>query len=90
MAALTAGIPVEPTAAPPGPGRPPAPAIRRPLAKAAALSGVCLAVAAAAILTGVHLAERGSGPSPYHSLLKALFLLALVAVMTATLTVGPG
>jgi Domain of unknown function (DUF1707) len=90
LAALTADIPVEPAAAPPGPDRPPAPAISRPLAKAAAISGVCLVVAAAEILIGVHLAEGGSGPSPYHSLVKGLFLLALVAVMTALLAVGLG
>ena len=90
LAALTAGLPVEPAAAQSGPARPPAPAIRRPLAKAAAISGACLVVAAAAVLIGAHLAERGSGPSPDHPLVKGLFLLALVAVMTALLTVGLG
>jgi hypothetical protein len=91
LAALTADIPAEPAAAEPAaPAQPAARAIRRPLAKAAAMSGVCLVIAAAAILIGVHLAEGGSGPSPYHSVVKALFLLALVAVMTALLTVGLG
>jgi Domain of unknown function (DUF1707) len=103
LAALTADLPagpVEPALpalavptaaeAPPGPARPPAKEIRRPLAKAAAISGVCLAIATAALLTGVHLAEGGSGPSPYHSQAKALALLALVAVMTALLTMMLG
>jgi uncharacterized protein DUF1707 len=88
--ALAVPTPAEPVAAPPGPARPPAPAIRRPLAKAAAGSGVCLIIAAAAILIGGHIAEAGSGPSPHHSLVGALFLLALFAVMTALLTVGLG
>jgi len=90
LAALTADIPAGPAAARPGPARPPAPAVRRPLAKAAAISGGFLAAAAAAILTGVRLAAGGPGPSPYHSLVKALFLLALVAVMMALITVGLG
>src|ERR1700761_7298661 len=54
LAALTADIPAEPVTAVPAPARPPAPAIRRPLAKAAAASGVCLAVATAAILISHH------------------------------------
>jgi hypothetical protein len=88
--ALAVPPPTEPVAAPPGPARPSVPAIRRPLAKAAAGSGVCLIIAAAAILIGGHIAEAGSGPSPYHSLVGALFLLALFAVMTALLTVALG
>jgi hypothetical protein len=80
----------EPAAAASGPSRPPAPAIRRPLAKAAAISGACVVIATAFILISVHLAEGGSGPSPYHSLVKSLLLLALVAVMTALLAVGLG
>jgi Domain of unknown function (DUF1707) len=80
----------EPAAAAPGPSRPPASAIRRPLAKAAAISGACLVIAAAFILISVHLAEGGSGPSPHHSLVKSLLLLALVAVMTALLSAGLG
>jgi Domain of unknown function (DUF1707) len=46
LAALTADIPPGPPAA--RPARPPAPARRRPLARAAAGSGVCLIIAAAA------------------------------------------
>ncbi len=46
LAALTADIPPRPPAA--RPARPPAPVRRRPLARAAAKSGVCLIIAAAA------------------------------------------
>jgi Domain of unknown function (DUF1707) len=90
LAALTIDILAEPAAAPPGPPRPPAPAMRRPLAKAAAISGVCLVVAAAAVLIGAHIAESSPGPSANHPLVEALVLLALVAAMTALLTVGLG
>ncbi len=47
LAVLTADIPPGPAVA--GPGRPPAPARRRPLARAAVKSGICLFIAAAAI-----------------------------------------
>ena len=47
LAALTADIP--PGSAAAGPARPPASARRRPLARAAAKSGICLIIAAAAI-----------------------------------------
>ena len=47
LAALTADIPPRPPAA--RPARPPAPVRRRPLARAAAKSGVCLIIAAAAM-----------------------------------------
>jgi Domain of unknown function (DUF1707) len=90
LAGLTADIPAEPVAAPPGAARPPAPAIRRPLAKAAAISGVCLVVAAAAMLIGAHIAESSPGPSANHPLVEALVLLALIAAMTSLLTVGLG
>jgi hypothetical protein len=80
----------EPAAAPPGPARPPAPAIRRPLAKAAAISGVCLVIAAAAIEIGGHLDPGVPGPNPDHSWVAACFFLALFAVMTALLTMGLG
>src|SRR5580693_6582380 len=47
LAALTADIPAGPAVA--GPARPPAPARRRPLARAAAGSGGCLVIAFAAV-----------------------------------------
>ena len=51
LAALTADIPPGPAVA--GPARPPAPARRRPLARAAVKSGICLFIAAAAIGAGM-------------------------------------
>ena len=81
LAALTADIPAEPVTAVPAPARPPAPAIRRPLAKAAAASGVCLAVATAAILISHHF-DPG-GPNPYHAWSASFYLLSVIAVITA-------
>ena len=62
LAALTADITAEPAAA--GPARPPAPARRRPLARAATGSGLCLVIAAAA----VRVAFLGRSRCPLHSL----------------------
>jgi Domain of unknown function (DUF1707) len=78
LAALTAGIP-----AAAGPARPSAPARRRPLARAAAGSGSCLIIAAAAVrLAG--LADPGPpDPSPYHSWAPVCFLIAFSAVLAA-------
>ncbi len=105
LAALTADIPAELAAATPvsakpstaesaaaltGPARPPVPAVRRPLAKAAAISGVCLAIAAAAIEIGAHVDAGVPGPSPHHSWVAACFSLALVAVIMAAFTVFLG
>jgi len=59
LAALTAGIPAEPAAA--GPAHPPAPARRRPLARAAVAAGICLLIAAAAI--AAYIADP-PGPDP--------------------------
>jgi Domain of unknown function (DUF1707) len=82
--------PAGPTADPPGLARPAAPEIRRPMVKAAAISGVCLGVAAAAVRIGAGFDPGGSGPDPHHSWAKALFLLALIAVFTALMTLGLG
>ena len=49
LAALTADIPAAPSGRSRGRARPPAPARRRPLARAAVKSGICLIIAAAAI-----------------------------------------
>jgi hypothetical protein len=78
LAALTADIP-----AATGPAGPPAPAPRRPLARAAAKSGSCVVIAAAAIWAGALLDPDGPGPNPYHSWAKPFLLVALVAVVTA-------
>jgi DUF1707 SHOCT-like domain len=81
LAALTADIPVGPAAA--GPARPPAPARRRPLARAAAGSGGCLVIAFAAVRVAFIFDPGGAGPDPHHSWAKPFMLLAVVAVLTA-------
>jgi hypothetical protein len=82
--------PAEPAATRPGPARPPAPAIRRPVAKAAAVSGVCLGFAAAAIEIGAHIDPNVPGPNPHHAWVAACFSLALGAVIIAAFTVFLG
>ena len=77
LAALTADIP-----AAAGPARPPAPARRRPLARAAAGSGACLIIAAGAIWAHP-LLDPGARPSPYDWAAKLLFLAFLAAVVAA-------
>ena len=81
LAALTADIPAGTAAA--GPARPPAPARRRPLARAAAGSGGCLVIAFAAVRVAFTLDPDGTGPNPYHSWAKPFMLLAVAAVLTA-------
>jgi hypothetical protein len=88
LAALTADIPAEPVTDLPAPAvtrpaGPPAPAIRRPLAKAAAGSGLCLVVAAAAIGISHHFDPGGPGPNPYHAWSASFYLLSIIAVITA-------
>ena len=78
LAALTADIP--PAA---GPARPPAPARRRPLARAAARSGICLVIAAAAVRLAFLVDPDGPGPNPYHSWARWCLLIAFSAVMAA-------
>jgi hypothetical protein len=85
LAALTVDIPPAP-AAPPTAGlaRPPAPARRRPLARAAAKSGGCLVFAyAAGLFAGTVLDPNGPGPHPYHSWAPLALLVALSAVLAA-------
>ena len=87
LAALTADIPPGPAAA--GPARPPAPARRRPLARAAAQSGICLIIAAAAIW--VHpLLDPGARSAPYESWAALMALLAFLAVVAALGILGYG
>ncbi len=81
LAELTANLPPAPAAA--GPARPPAPARRRPLARAAAQSGSCLVIAAAAIWAAFLADPGGSGPNPYHSWAPRMLLLAYLAVVVA-------
>ena len=84
LAALAADIPAAP-AGPVGAGpvRPPAPARRRPLARAAAGSGICLVIAFAAVWVGANILDpRGLG-NPYHPWSSLCRLVALAAVLTA-------
>jgi DUF1707 SHOCT-like domain len=88
LAALTADLPLCPPAA--GPVRPLAPVRRRPLARAAAKSGGCLVIAAAATWACLLLVSGdghyhgipGANP-PYESWAFLPFILAAVAVFTA-------
>ena len=79
LAALTADIPGGPA----GPARPPAPAPvrRRPLARAAAGSGLCLIIAAAAVRVAFLL--NPDGPGPHHSGGPLCLTVAFLAVLTA-------
>ncbi len=80
LAALTADIPADPAAA--GPARPPGPARRQPLAKAAAGSGSCLVIAAAAVWVAF-LADPGARSTPYQDWAAPLMLLGFLAVVAA-------
>jgi hypothetical protein len=81
LAALTTDIP--PTSAAARPERPPAPARRRPLARAAAGSGGCLFIAAAAV-RAIDLADPGPTPGVIPKYWGTVFvLIALAAVFTA-------
>ena len=85
LAALTADIPAEA-----GPARPPAPARRRTLARAAAGSGGCLVIAFAATRF-FELAEPGGpDPAPYHSLALPCFFVAIAFVVAALFILGYG
>jgi hypothetical protein len=80
LAALTADLPAGLAAAGPAPARP---ARRRPLAKAAAGSGGCLVIAAAAV-RAIDLADPGPIPGVIPKYWGTLFvLIALVAVVAA-------
>jgi Domain of unknown function (DUF1707) len=84
LAALTADIPAAPSDPPAAaPARPSAPARRRPLARAAAWSGGCLVIAAAAAKIAFQLDPEPGPPAPYASWTKYLLLIALAAVFTA-------
>jgi len=81
LAALTADIPPAPV--PAAAARQPAPARRRPLARAAAISGLCIAIAAAAMTIGAHFDPGGASPHPGHSWAGPFFFLAIAAIVTA-------
>ena len=73
--ALTADIPPGPAAA--GPARLPAPARRRPLARAAAKSGICLIITAAAIGAVILIPVDPGGPGPWGGLMVVLAVSGL-------------
>ena len=82
LAAVTAGIPAVPVAA--GQVRPPAPARRRPLARATAGSVSCLVIAFAAVLASAQL-DDPLHPSPYEGLIPLFRSVAAAAVFAAGL-----
>src|SRR5579863_1429966 len=85
LAALTADIP----AAGAGPVPPRAPTRPRPLARAAAVSSPCLAIASAALWVAGHL-DNPLGPSPYRSWIDLSLLVAIAAVVAALFILGYG
>ena len=93
LAVLTADIPPRPPAA--RPARPPAPVRRRPLARAAAQSGACLIITAAATWVwallvaddGHYRGIPGANPS-YESWAPLALILAFVAVFAAIAIAG--
>ena len=91
LAALTADLPAEPAAAEQVPAVP-APAIRRPMARAGAISGVCLVTATVAMRLAFYLdpVSGPPGPDPGQPWAKGFVLVALFAVMMALLAVGLG
>lgn len=93
LAALTADIPVGPTVppgpVPPGPVRSRAYTRRRPLARAAAASSPCLAIASAVLWVAGHL-DNPLGPSPYKSWIPLCLVVAIAAVVAALFIVGYG
>jgi hypothetical protein len=88
--APTESAAAESAAAVRGPGRPPVPPVSRPLAKVAVVSGLCLAIAAAATEIGAHIDPNVPGPNPHHAWVAACFSLALAAVIMAAFTVCLG
>ena len=89
LAALTADLPAEPAAAGPVPAVP-APALRRPMASAAAVAGVFLVIAFAAMLGVVQLASGLDGPDPQAPWIGGLLLLVIFSVATALSALGIG
>ena len=84
LAALIADLPPAPAwpaPAPAGPVRPPGAARSWPLVRAAADSSLCLVLAFAAILTGVHFDPDGFGP--HQAWANLFFFPAMALVITA-------
>ena len=70
--------------------RPPAPAPRGPLARAAVKAGVCLITAAVAVWVASIAVPSGAGPYPDHPFLLPMLLLAVIAVVAAPCILGHG
>jgi hypothetical protein len=85
LAALTADIPVGPT--PPVLAR--AFTGRRPLARAAAVSSPCLAIASAALWVVGHL-DHPLGSGPYRSWVPLCLLVAIATMVAALFILGYG
>jgi len=84
LAALTADIPAVPSAPPAaGLARPPTPARRWPLARAAAKSGGCLVLAFALVLFAANVLDPHGLGNPYHPWSSLCALVALGLVLTA-------
>jgi Domain of unknown function (DUF1707) len=83
LAALTADLPADPAVA--GPVLPRSATRRRPLARAAAVSSPCLAVASAALWVIGQL-----DPSPHRSWIPLCLLVAIAAVVAALFVLGYG
>jgi hypothetical protein len=89
LAALTADLPAEPAAAGPVPPAP-APALRRPMASAAAVAGVFLVIAVAAMLGIAQLASALDGPDPHTAWIGELLCVVIFSVATALSALGIG
>ena len=87
LAALTADIPPGPAVAgpdrSPAPDRSPGPARRRPLARATAGAGGCLAVAFAAVWVAANILDPHGLGNPYHPWSRLCLVVALAAVGAA-------
>jgi transposase len=87
LAALTADIPSDQAAG--KLARPPTQARRRPMARAAVLSGICLVIAAAA-MWAAFLADPGATSTPYQAWARPLVIIAFSATFTALGIFGLG
>ena len=86
LATLTADIPAGPAVAGPsvvGPACPSAPARRRPLLRATAGSGGCLAIAFAAVWAAANILDPNGLGNPYHPWSRLCLFVAVFAVVTA-------
>jgi Domain of unknown function (DUF1707) len=81
LATLTADIPPGPAVA--RPDRSPGPARRRPLARAAAGAGGCLAIAFTAVWVAANILDPHGLGNPYHPWSRLCLVVALAAVAAA-------